>query len=95
MTSTDETHTDELPAVYVEQISEDRASRTLLRIHLLDRIRRECLNHPHLEKRLKLCQPSSDMPAWWVPGNNREPLMHIYYTFSFIGLKRQRGNIQV
>ena len=62
---------EELPAVYVEQISEDRASRTLLRIHLLDRIRSECLEHPHLEKRLKLCQPSSDMPSWWQPGNYR------------------------
>ena len=62
---------EDLPAVYVEQISEDRASRTLLRIHLLDRIRRECLQHPHLEKRLKLCQPSSDMPVWWIPGNSQ------------------------
>ena len=66
---------EELPAVYVEQISEDRASRTLLRIHLLDRIRRECLSHPNLEKRLKLCQPSSDMPAWWVPGKHDKELL--------------------
>merc|ERR1712062_873604 len=28
-----------------------------------------------LEKRLKLCQPSSDMPAWWVPGKHDKELL--------------------
>ena len=66
---------EDLPAVYVEQISEDRASRTLFRIQLLDRIRRECLVHAHLEKRLKLCQNSPDLPVWWVPGKHDKELL--------------------
>ena len=66
---------EDLPAVYVEQISEDRASRTLFRIQLLDRIRRECLVHAHLEKRLKLCQNSPDLPVWWIPGKHDKELL--------------------
>ena len=66
---------EDLPAVYVEQISEDRASRTLFRIQLLDRIRRECLIHPNLEKRLKLCQTSPDLPIWWIPGKHDKELL--------------------
>ena len=66
---------EDLPAVYVEQISEDRASRTLFRIQLLDRIRRECLVHANLEKRLKLCQNSPDLPVWWIPGKHDKELL--------------------
>ena len=66
---------EDLPAVYVEQISEDRASRTLFRIQLLDRIRRECLVHPNLEKRLKHCQTSPDLPIWWIPGKHDKELL--------------------
>ncbi|CBY38713.1 unnamed protein product [Oikopleura dioica] len=66
---------EDLPAVYVEQISEDRASRTLMRIQLLDRIRRECLIHPQLDARLKLCQKSPDLPIWWKAGSHDKELL--------------------
>ncbi|KAK2523460.1 Chd7 [Columba livia] len=49
----------------IEPITEERASRTLYRIELLRKIREQVLHHPQLGERLKLCQPSLDLPEWW------------------------------
>lgn len=59
----------------VAPISEERATRTLSRIKLLNRIRNNILTHEHLEERLALCQRSSDLPEWWVPGQHDRELL--------------------
>ncbi|VDL18606.1 unnamed protein product [Hymenolepis diminuta] len=59
----------------VAPISEERATRTLSRIKLLNRIRNVILTHEHLEERLALCQRSSDLPEWWVPGQHDRELL--------------------
>ncbi|KAH9281016.1 Chromodomain-helicase-DNA-binding protein 7 [Echinococcus granulosus] len=59
----------------VAPISEERATRTLSRIKLLNRIRNTILTHEHLEERLTLCQRSSDLPEWWVPGQHDRELL--------------------
>ncbi|KAK3086718.1 hypothetical protein FSP39_022463 [Pinctada imbricata] len=61
--------------IYVEPITEERASRCLARIDLLNKIRAETLNHPKLEERIKLCQPSYDLPSWWVCGKHDKELL--------------------
>ncbi|CAB1326039.1 unnamed protein product, partial [Coregonus sp. 'balchen'] len=53
------------PTLIIDPITEERASRTLYRIELLRRIREQVLPHPLLGERLRLCQPSSDLPEWW------------------------------
>jgi len=60
---------------YVEPITEERASRTLSRIDLLQKIREQILWHPKLNERIKLCQPSLDMPDWWVCGEHDKELL--------------------
>ncbi|XP_013778295.1 chromodomain-helicase-DNA-binding protein 7-like isoform X3 [Limulus polyphemus] len=64
----------QLPLI-VEPISEERASRCLQRIDLLNKIREEILFHPELEERLKLCQPSMDLPDWWQCGKHDKDLL--------------------
>lgn len=59
----------------VEPISEERASRCLQRVELLNKIREEILGHPELDERLKLCQPSMDLPDWWVCGKHDKDLL--------------------
>ncbi|CAH8567725.1 unnamed protein product [Schistosoma turkestanicum] len=59
----------------IDPISEERASRCLSRIDLLVRIRNNILQHPDLEERLKLCQSSSDLPGWWIPGKHDKELL--------------------
>ncbi|XP_041376531.1 chromodomain-helicase-DNA-binding protein 8-like isoform X2 [Gigantopelta aegis] len=61
--------------MYVEPISEERASRCLARIDLLNKIREEILLHPKLDEHIKLCQPSFDMPSWWQCGKNDKELL--------------------
>ncbi|KAM7542547.1 hypothetical protein Aperf_G00000019024 [Anoplocephala perfoliata] len=61
--------------IQVAPISEERASRTLSRIKLLNRIRNVILTHGCLEERLALCQRSSDLPEWWVPGQHDRELL--------------------
>uniref|UniRef100_A0A4W3HII7 Chromodomain-helicase-DNA-binding protein 6-like n=1 Tax=Callorhinchus milii TaxID=7868 RepID=A0A4W3HII7_CALMI len=51
--------------IFVEPITEERASRTLYRIELLRKLREQVLRHPHMEERLKLCRPSLYLPVWW------------------------------
>lgn len=59
----------------VEPISEERASRCLQRVELLNKIREEILGHPDLDERLKLCQSSMDLPEWWVNGKHDKDLL--------------------
>ena len=61
--------------VAVERITEERASRCLARIHLLNKIRETVLWHPQLEERLLLCQLGLDMPEWWKPGVHDKDLL--------------------
>ncbi|XP_066235093.1 chromodomain-helicase-DNA-binding protein 7 isoform X4 [Saccopteryx leptura] len=59
----------------IEPITEERASRTLYRIELLRKIREQVLHHPQLRERLKLCQPSLDLPEWWECGRHDRDLL--------------------
>ncbi|XP_064466588.1 chromodomain-helicase-DNA-binding protein 7-like isoform X3 [Ornithodoros turicata] len=59
----------------VEPISEERATRCLQRIELLSKIREEVLPHRELDERLKLCQPSMDLPEWWICGRHDKDLL--------------------
>uniref|UniRef100_A0A8D2Q5X9 Chromodomain helicase DNA binding protein 7 n=1 Tax=Varanus komodoensis TaxID=61221 RepID=A0A8D2Q5X9_VARKO len=59
----------------IEPITEERASRTLYRIELLRKVREQVLHHPQLVERLKLCQPSLDLPEWWECGKHDKDLL--------------------
>ncbi|XP_034559711.1 chromodomain-helicase-DNA-binding protein 7 isoform X3 [Notolabrus celidotus] len=63
------------PTLIIDPITEERASRTLYRIELLRRIREQVLPHPQLSERLKLCQPSPDLPEWWESGRHDRDLL--------------------
>nr|XP_044998511.1 chromodomain-helicase-DNA-binding protein 7 isoform X1 [Jaculus jaculus] len=62
-------------ASLIEPITEERASRTLYRIELLRKVREQVLHHPQLGDRLKLCQPSLDLPEWWECGRHDRDLL--------------------
>lgn len=59
----------------VEMLSEDKARKTLERVELLNKIREDILTHVMLDERLKLCQPSADLPEWWQPGKHDKDLL--------------------
>lgn len=61
--------------MYVEPITEERASRCLARVDLLNMIREQILWHPKLEERLKLCQSAPEMPDWWVCGEHDKDVL--------------------
>jgi len=61
--------------ISVDPISEERANRCLARIDLLSKIREEILPSPDLDERLKLCQPSIDLPEWWICGQHDKDLL--------------------
>ncbi|XP_015275945.1 PREDICTED: chromodomain-helicase-DNA-binding protein 8 [Gekko japonicus] len=64
------------PTLFIEPITEERASRTLYRIDLLRRLREQVLCHPLLEERLALCQsPGPEMPVWWQCGRHDGELL--------------------
>jgi len=69
------TDEEEVAQAMVEPIGEDRARRCLERLELLCKIREEVLSHPKLEDRLKLCEPSLDLPDWWVCGKHDRDLL--------------------
>ena len=61
--------------LYVEPITEERASRCLARIDLLNKIREDILPHPKLDEHLKLCQPGYEVPDWWECGRHDKDLL--------------------
>jgi chromodomain-helicase-DNA-binding protein 7 len=42
---------------------------------MLQKIREQILWHPKLNERMKLCQPSPDMPDWWISGEHDKELL--------------------
>ncbi|XP_060678630.1 chromodomain-helicase-DNA-binding protein 7 isoform X3 [Hemiscyllium ocellatum] len=62
-------------SIFIEPITEERASRTLYRIELLRKVREQVLLHAQLDQRLKLCQPSMDLPEWWECGKHDKDLL--------------------
>uniref|UniRef100_A0A8C6YGF6 Chromodomain helicase DNA binding protein 9 n=1 Tax=Naja naja TaxID=35670 RepID=A0A8C6YGF6_NAJNA len=56
--------------LFIQPITEERASRTLYRIELLRKVREQAVRHPQLCERLKLCQPNPDLPVWWECGTH-------------------------
>jgi len=65
----------ELLDIVVDPISEEKARRTLERLDLLNKVREETIFSPKLEERLKLCQPSNELPEWWQPGKHDKELL--------------------
>uniref|UniRef100_A0A452IVR3 Chromodomain helicase DNA binding protein 8 n=1 Tax=Gopherus agassizii TaxID=38772 RepID=A0A452IVR3_9SAUR len=64
------------PTLFIEPISEERASRTLYRVDLLRRLREQVLCHPLLPERLALCQPPGpELPTWWECGRHDGELL--------------------
>ncbi|XP_032898001.1 chromodomain-helicase-DNA-binding protein 6-like isoform X2 [Amblyraja radiata] len=63
------------PSIFVEPITEERASRTLYRIELLRKVREQVLRSPQLSERLKLCRPSLYLPVWWECGKHDRDLL--------------------
>uniref|UniRef100_A0A663MDA5 Chromodomain helicase DNA binding protein 9 n=1 Tax=Athene cunicularia TaxID=194338 RepID=A0A663MDA5_ATHCN len=63
------------PNIFIQPITEERASRTLYRIELLRKVREQALRHPQLFERLKLCQPNPDLPVWWECGAHDRDLL--------------------
>ncbi|XP_035376799.1 chromodomain-helicase-DNA-binding protein 9 isoform X3 [Electrophorus electricus] len=63
------------PALSIQPITEERASRTLYRVELLRQVREQVLRHPQLYDRLALCQPGPDLPVWWEPGPHDRDLL--------------------
>ncbi|XP_039097296.1 chromodomain-helicase-DNA-binding protein 9 isoform X5 [Hyaena hyaena] len=63
------------PNIFIQPITEERASRTLYRIELLRKVREQALRHPQLFERLKLCHPNPDLPVWWECGPHDRDLL--------------------
>ncbi|XP_072371480.1 chromodomain-helicase-DNA-binding protein 6 isoform X3 [Scyliorhinus torazame] len=63
------------PSIFVEPITEERASRTLYRIELLRKVREQVLRSPQLNERLKVCRPSLYLPVWWECGKHDRDLL--------------------
>jgi len=63
------------PGLYIQPITEERASRTLYRIELLRKAREQVLSHPQLHEHLILCQPSYELPDWWECGRHDGELL--------------------
>ncbi|XP_018115294.1 chromodomain-helicase-DNA-binding protein 8 isoform X1 [Xenopus laevis] len=63
------------PSLFIEPISEERASRALFRLDLLRRVREQVLCHPLLIPRLSLCRPDTELPEWWESGRHDHELL--------------------
>lgn len=61
--------------INVDPVTEERASRCLMRIELLNKIREQVITHPELDERLKLCVSQSDLPDWWENGRHDKDLL--------------------
>jgi len=56
-----------LTEVQVEVISEERASRCIQRVELLNKIRQDVLKNENFVDWVSTrCKPSSDLPDWWI-----------------------------
>jgi chromodomain-helicase-DNA-binding protein 7 len=57
--------------VQVETISEERASRCIQRVELLNKVRLDVLKHEKFAEWIgDKCAPSGDLPDWYVPGKH-------------------------
>ncbi|XP_056383780.1 chromodomain-helicase-DNA-binding protein 8 isoform X2 [Hyla sarda] len=63
------------PSLFIEPISEERASRALFRLDLLRRVREQVLCHPLLPARLSLCRSDPELPEWWESGRHDKELL--------------------
>ncbi|XP_075685076.1 chromodomain-helicase-DNA-binding protein 8 isoform X2 [Rhinoderma darwinii] len=63
------------PSLFIEPISEERASRALFRLDLIRRVREQVLCHPLLPARLSLCRPDPELPEWWESGRHDKELL--------------------
>ena len=61
--------------IKVVEFSKEYASTCLANIDFLNKVRETVLCHPKQEERLKLCEPSTDMPSWWIPGVHDKELL--------------------
>ena len=62
--------------VQVETISEERASRCIQRVELLNKVRHDVLKHAKFEAWMSdKCLPSADLPDWWIPGKHDRELV--------------------
>ena len=61
--------------IFVEPITEERASRCMARLDLLNKIRETVLWHPQLDERLRLWRHTYDMPDWWKPAEHDKELL--------------------
>ena len=61
--------------MYVMSITEERATRCITRINLLNKIRENILFHPRLDDRLTLCMPAPYLPSWWICGQHDKDLL--------------------
>lgn len=59
----------------LEPISEERAMKCLQRIDLLCAVREELLPHPKFDELLSLCEPSFEVPQWWIPVQHDRDLL--------------------
>lgn len=57
--------------IQVETISEERASRCIQRVELLNKVRQDVLKHDKFDEWIGArCLPSADLPDWYVPGKH-------------------------
>lgn len=61
--------------ISVDPVTEDRAARCLARIDLLSKIREDIVLASDLDEKLTLCQPSIDLPDWWISGKHDKDLL--------------------
>ena len=50
----------------VEVISEERATRCIQRVDLLNKVRQDVFNNQKFEEWILNCLPSPDLPDWWI-----------------------------
>lgn len=65
---------EEAAPVLTPAVSEERATKVLGRVELMNRVR-QALRHPLIEERIKLCRKASDFPGWWSVGEHDLELM--------------------
>lgn len=65
------TDSDKLPIhlqdLQVEVISEERATRCIQRVELLNKVRQDVLKHKNFSEWMTKCMTASDLPDWYLP----------------------------